>query len=116
MDVSVARPICDVTTSPVGPDRTLLTVRGELDIACPEPVLEAFRQASGSGRDVVVDLRSTSFIDSSGLLVLLSCLRRARDHARSCVVVCPPGPVRRVFELTGLSETFDLRGTLEPLQ
>jgi anti-sigma B factor antagonist len=113
MDVSVSRPICDVTTTATGPDRTVLTVHGELDLACPGTVLDAFRRAGGSGRDVVVDLRATRFIDSSGLMVLLTCLRRTTDRGRSCVVVCPPGPVLRVFELTGLCEAFDVQASLE---
>lgn len=105
--------ICDVTTTLVGPDRVVLTVRGELDLACPAPVVATFRKASGSGRHLIVDLRATRFMDSSGLLVLITCQRLVTDRGRSCVVVCPPGPVLRVFELTGLLESFDVQATLQ---
>jgi anti-sigma B factor antagonist len=49
---------------------------------------------------VVIDLTGVSFIDSTGLSVLLTASQRAREQGRRLVVVRPPLPALRVFTLT----------------
>jgi anti-anti-sigma factor len=58
----------------------------------------------------VVDLRQTSYLDSSVLGVLIRCRRDwgSRFH----VVVDPESMASRLFEVTGLSEHFDLQETI----
>jgi anti-anti-sigma regulatory factor len=48
----------------------------------------------------VIDLTGVSFIDSTGLSVLLAASERAREQGRRLVVVRPPLPALRVFTLT----------------
>jgi anti-anti-sigma factor len=91
-----------------------LAVKGEVDIADKEALEDALRKAIiESAGAFVIDLSELEFIDSSGLHVL----HRARDllgrEDRQLAVVCPYGPVRRVFELSGLSELFALFTTRE---
>jgi anti-sigma B factor antagonist len=86
-----------------------VAVRGEVDIAAV-PVLDAALDAAirDSVGAFIIDLSDVEFIDSSGLHALM----RARDllgrEDRPLAVVCPFGPVRRVFELSGSSELFAL--------
>ena len=49
---------------------------------------------------LVIDLTGLSFIDSTGLSVLLGASERARKRDRRLVVVRPPLPALRVFTLT----------------
>jgi anti-anti-sigma factor len=56
----------------------------------------------------VLDLSDTRFIDSAGISTLLNGLRRLTRQRRKMVVVCPPGPPRRVFEILGLIGTFEI--------
>ena len=49
---------------------------------------------------LVIDLRGLSFIDSTGLSVLLAAAERARSQDRRLIVVRPPLPALRVFILT----------------
>ena len=59
-------------------DSYVLGARGELDIATAPLLEDAFEVAVGSGADrIVLDLRATTFIDSTGLRVLLGMTRRA---------------------------------------
>ena len=58
-------------------------------------------------RDVIVDLRPVQFIDSSGLHVLLGAQRRLARQGRALGIICTPGPVLRVFELSRLLDTLD---------
>jgi anti-anti-sigma factor len=80
---------------------------GEIDIATA-PAVEAsliqyaLRQRSTT---VVLDCDGLSFIDSSGLRMLLG-VARACDKRIELVNVAPN--VRRVFEISGLAETFGI--------
>ena len=91
-----------------------LTVRGELDMASgpqlEEAVDAAIRESVGA---FVIDLSDLEFIDSTGLQVLLRARGLLAREDRALAVVCPHGPVRRVFELSGCSELFALYGSRE---
>jgi anti-anti-sigma factor len=94
-------------------DTNLIAVRGDVDSGTAPILADALRRATldGEGR-VVLDLCETAFIDSAGISTLLNGLRRLTRQRRKMIVVCPPGPPRRVFELLGLVGTFHLVDTL----
>jgi anti-sigma B factor antagonist len=86
-----------------------LAVRGQMDLATV-PALEArlnaaIRESVGA---FVLDLSNVDFLDSTGLAVLLRARGLLGREDRALVVICPFGPVRRVFELAGLSTVFAL--------
>ena len=89
-----------------------VAVRGELDLAAVgelEAALEAaIRESEGA---FVIDLTDVGFIDSTGLSSLLRARALLGREDRALAVVCPHGPVRRVFELSGVSEVFALYPT-----
>ena len=60
-----------------------------------------------SGR-IVIDLEGLSFIDSSGLGVLVGGLRQARDVSGSVVLSRPNGLVLHVLELTGVIDVVEI--------
>jgi anti-sigma B factor antagonist len=102
----------EVNEAPLG-DARLIDARGEIDHVSTTLVADALRRATveGSG-PVVLDLTETTFIDSAGISTLLNGLRRLTRLRRKLVVVCPPGPARRVFELLGLVGTFEIVDSL----
>jgi anti-sigma B factor antagonist len=51
-------------------------------------------------------MAQVSFIDSSGLGVLVGALKRARQHDGAVVVRNLSGAPHKVFEITGLLEIF----------
>jgi anti-sigma B factor antagonist len=90
------------------PTADTMTARlsGELDLAAFDacaPLLDALVQSGGA--DVVVDLRALTFIDSTGLGLLLS-LRRRLAPTTQLRMVAGPDSVRRAFEVTGLTTIF----------
>jgi anti-sigma B factor antagonist len=91
-----------------------LAVRGEVDLGAAselEAALEAaIRESAGA---FVVDLTDVAFIDSTGLTILLRTRALLGREDRPLAVVCPHGPVRRVFELSGVSEVFALYASRE---
>jgi anti-sigma B factor antagonist len=86
-----------------------VAVHGEVDITVAEALEEALdaaiRESVGA---FVVDLSDLDFIESAGLHVLLRARGLLGREERALAVVCPHGPVRRVFELSGHSELFAL--------
>jgi anti-sigma B factor antagonist len=92
----------------------LIAAAGEIDHVSSRIVADALRRATVDGDgNVVLDLCEASFIDSAGISTLLNGVRRLTRQRRRMVIVCPPGPVRRVFELLGLVGTFDVVDTRE---
>lgn len=82
----------------------VLSVQGDVDLAtAPELEVALERALEGAARRLVVDLRGVSFLDSTGLAVLLRQDQRARDAARHLVVVKGPPQVQKPFEITGMS-------------
>jgi anti-anti-sigma factor len=86
----------------IRPDRRRVFVvpRGELDIATVDQLAAEIEELVGRGFDnVVVDLRATSFLDSSGIHLLVK--QTARPDAQVTVIDGTPA-VRRVIDLTGV--------------
>ena len=87
-----------------GEGEVTVALRGELDLAASGAVAE--RLAALRGRHVVIDLRRLTFIDSSGLHVLLRAYRRAAAAGGSVRLRRPPRRVMRTFELVGLADVL----------
>ena len=106
-------PQLTLTVHPNG-QGVILSVGGEVDLATA-PQLHAklveVVEVGGAG-SVVVDLTPTTFMDSTGLGVLLATRRRARAAGRSIRLACPEGPVLRVLRLTGVVSAFSVYGSL----
>jgi anti-sigma B factor antagonist len=101
-----------VNEQPLG-DGHLIDARGEIDHVTTPRVADALRRATLAGHGpVVLDLTGTTFIDSAGISTLLNGLRRLTRLRRRFVVVCPPGPARRVFDTLGLVGTFEIVDSL----
>ncbi len=92
----------------------VLTVGGELDVAASPAFSEKLNHViRHEGGDVVIDLTRVSFVDSTGLAVLLNALRRLTRARRRMGVVIGGGAVRRAFEVTRLHWTFDVFDDVE---
>jgi anti-sigma B factor antagonist len=93
----------------------VVAVTGELDLAT-SPELEAALERTSSGPDVVIlDLRGVSFMDSTGLSLLVKARRRAQDAHQQLAVVKGGAQVQRLLELTGVAERLTLVDTPEQI-
>jgi anti-sigma B factor antagonist len=91
------------------PERTAVRVAptGELDIATCQELRVALDELWDLGwTDVVLDLRGLTFMDSSGVQILVENHRRATRTGARFSIIDGPGPVSRVLELTGLEAVF----------
>ena len=88
-----------------------VVLTGELDIATHGEAEAKLRQAQESGASVIVlDLRGLSFMDSTGLRLLVQADLRAREAGQRLAIVRGPDAVHRVLEITGLDAKLDLIG------
>lgn len=84
--------------------RTIVVVRGELDLATVPQFRSASIEAASAGpAQVVVDLTAVDFVDSVGVGALLGLRRRALAAGGSLTIVCDEPRVRQVLDLTGIS-------------
>jgi anti-sigma B factor antagonist len=94
---------------------TIVAARGEIDVATAPVLRTGLDQALA--RDigaVVVDLTGVTFIDSTGLGVLIGARRRCAEAGRDLRVVVDEPRILKVFEITGLTELFAIHASLEP--
>jgi anti-sigma B factor antagonist len=91
-----------------------VTVHGEIDISAVNQLDEVLdtkiRTTTGA---FVVDLTDVDFIDSSGLATLMRARGLLGREDRQLAIVCRPGPVRRLFELSGTAELFVIYSSRE---
>ncbi|CAB4836135.1 unannotated protein [freshwater metagenome] len=69
--------------------------------------------AIAAGQPVIVDLTDVTFMDSSGLSVFVTALKRAREAGTTLVLVVSEPRVMRVFSITGIDTLIDIHATLD---
>ncbi len=80
----------------------VLRLHGELDMATARALRAALLKAmSVDGTPVALDLSGLSFIDSTGIAVLLAAGRQALDEERSFSLHHPGRMVGKALQLTG---------------
>ena len=93
---------------------SIVEVGGEVDVATAPRLREQLISLVGDGRyRIVVSLEAVDFIDSTGLCVLISGLKRVRTHGGEFAVVCNEPRIMKVFEITGLDTVFNVVPTLD---
>lgn len=87
-----------------GPEAPVVVVRGEIDVATSPQLRTALNALVERGaRDVTLEFAGVSFVDSSGLGVLVGAYKRLRDEGDGSIRIVGAQPsVRKVFEITGL--------------
>jgi len=89
-----------------------LVMRGDLDLAyksMAEEALMAAELAAGE-RMLILDLRQVEYCGSVGLKLLIAAQQRSIQAGRPLLVL-PSRAVRRLFEVTGVTDDFDLGET-----
>jgi anti-sigma B factor antagonist len=80
-----------------------ISLTGELDLATvAEAEHELLRVESTDAPSIVLDLSGLTFIDSTGVRLLVSAHARSRADSHRLVLLRGPASVQRVFELCGI--------------
>lgn len=89
-----------------------ITIQGRLDVvSAPELKSQVEKLLDEGVVDFIIDLSPTPFMDSAGMAVLVTLLRRCRMKNGSVKLVWPAAePVQRTLILTRFDQVFDIIG------
>jgi anti-sigma B factor antagonist len=95
-------------------DWSVVEVGGEIDVATAPRLREQLISLVSHQRyRIVVSLEAVDFIDSTGLGVLISGLKRVRTNGGDFALVCTEPRILKVFEITGLDAVFALHESVD---
>ncbi len=102
----------DVKTEKLSDDQFVISLAGEVDLyTAPEFKQQLLEVIDQGGRDVIVDLSDTTFIDSTTLGVLVGGVKRLRPTGGSLALVCTDPNIIKIFEITGLDRVFPIHAS-----
>lgn len=91
-------------------DAVHVALAGEIDlVAGPEIRDRVGRLLAGEATEVVVDLSRVTFLDSSGIGVLVACWRLANAGGKTFRAVNAHGNAAQVLEMTGVGDVLSGR-------
>jgi anti-sigma B factor antagonist len=84
-----------------------VAVRGELDVYTAPRLREALDGVIDDGAlHIVIDVRDMTFVDSTGLSVIVGALKRVRDRGGELSLNSPTSATEKVLEVTGLDQVM----------
>ncbi len=90
------------------PDRTVLWVRGDHDIATRVSIAVAIaRAAQRDDMSLLVDLSAVTFMDASTVGAIVGSRNRLQSRGQSLDVRAPSPPALRVLELCGIAHLIE---------
>lgn len=100
MDLELSKHIAD--------GRTVVELRGELDVSNADDLRERLLAIIGEDRasSLILDLSGLSFMDSTGISVLVAAERRAHELGGTFFLADPQKIVARVLHVTSLDRHF----------
>jgi len=98
-----------LTSRPAEDGIVVLDLGGEVDaFTAPNLKQEMINQIERGIARLAIDLADVTYLDSTGLGVLIGGLKRTRDKNGDLVLICPNIRIMRIFDITGLSRIFDM--------
>ena len=92
----------------------VIALTGELDLGTAERLAQELERAQADGESaIVLDLSGLTFIDSTGLRVIIEADEQLADGESAWAIVPGPDSVQRVFELTGTAERLPFRASTQ---
>jgi anti-sigma B factor antagonist len=90
------------------PEAEVSRVDGELDILSSPVLREELTELARGHKSVVLDLEGLSFMDSTGLSVIIAALKRLRERSLDLVLCSPQASVRRTMEICGIDQVITI--------
>ncbi len=88
----------------------VLVIEGELDLATAPILREALVDVTeGLEGDLILDVASLNFIDSSGLALFIAEQKRLQSLGHELVIFAPTPRAIRLFEIAGVAEVLTVR-------
>ena len=90
------------------PERSVVRAWGEIDLEVRRTVSELCQTVADRGLPVVVDARDVTFIDSTGMSILVRLARDAESHGYPVSLVNAPWMLRELLTITGVDQLLPL--------
>lgn len=85
-------------------------IMGEVDIYTSDKMKEALNQMIEEKKsEIQIDCRELSYIDSSGLGVLIGILKKLKEEEKNLVVMNARSNILKLLSITGLDKVFIVR-------
>ena len=92
-------------------DTAVIRLQGDLDLATAPRVGQSLASALDARPAVLaLDLEELTFLDSTGIRVLIAAHRRAEGQGSRFILRSPQPPVLRTLKLTGVDRLFVIDG------
>ena len=93
---------------------TIVHVGGDIHFYTAPLLREALQTLGAAGRtDLIVDLEEVTFMDSTGLGVLVGRLKLVRGQNGTLRIVSSQDRILKVFKITGLDKVFHIYNSIE---
>lgn len=91
------------------PETGVYVLSGEVDAHTAPQLADHFESLPGGAEGaLVIDMAAVTFMDSSGLRVLIELNRRASEAGTSLTVRAPSRSVARIIEISGLTDLIEV--------
>lgn len=95
------------------PDRTVVHAAGDIDASNRDELAEAITRGRRRGKPLILDFGAVTFLDSSGLHVLLNAHARAAHGERDFHLAALHPRVARILRITGVLHHFQVHASVE---
>lgn len=85
-----------------------VSVAGEVDVYTAPQLREKILEIEAAHRTFILNLQEVSYMDSTGLGVLIGSLKRTKEKGGSLYLVFTNPMIKKIFDITGLSQVFDI--------
>ncbi len=103
----------EITQRPLDEHICVISIEGELDLSTAPRLKWTLLDALGAGHSqLVLDLSSTTFMDSTALGVLVA-VKRGLEAGERLAIVCPESDVLQIFEFAGMDGAFTIFPALD---
>lgn len=92
---------------------SVVTVQGEVDLATAPSLRRAIEDLYDQGEPVLADLTGVTFMDSTGLRVLIGAHQDLEARERDFAVVPGDGAVARLLDLTGVRGHINVHDSID---
>lgn len=90
----------------------VVAIRGRADSVAADELERVLREAVTQHPKVAADFGAVEYISSAGLRAVLQAARAAQEHNAEFTVCQLQGPVKKVFEVSGMHHVLQIQGDL----
>jgi anti-anti-sigma factor len=94
--------------------RVVIAVSGDLDLATVETLRSCLESVDGNVGEISLDLADLTFLDSTGVALMVGAHRALESDGRSLTLCNPRAQVAKVIELSGVTAAIPVVTDTDP--